>query len=100
MPLKITYLEDGLPKLRVVDDRNLVGTVNPITYRDVDYNIDMEYHNGVIIIIQPGYYTCTANTRGDSANSINENIGLYIVYENRDKSYSRRFINRIVCEKK
>ena len=92
MPLRVTYFKEGLPKLRVVDDRNLVGTVNPIPYRGVDYNIDMEYNNGVIIIIQPGYYTCTANTRGYYANSINENIGLYIVYNNSDKSYSRRFI--------
>ena len=28
------------------------------------YNHEMEYHNGVIIIMQPGWYTFTASTRG------------------------------------
>ena len=81
----------GLPKLRVSTSRSQSsGTVSPITYDVVDFNHEMEYHNGVIIIIQSGWYTCTANTRGKSSNSSSTDITIWILVENREKSYGRR----------
>ena len=80
----------GLPKLRVATAKQLSGTVNPVTYDVVNYNHEMEYHNGVIIIMQPGYYTCTATTRGHSNGMIN----IYIMVENREQAYGRRFVDR------
>ena len=46
----------------------------------------MNYHNGVIIIMQPGWYTFTANTRGWPAEDY---IALHIRVENRAVSYAR-----------
>ena len=66
----------------------LIGTVNPVTYEIVEYNHEMEYHNGVIIVMQRGWYTCTANTRGST---VDEWITIYILVENRAKSGGRNF---------
>ena len=43
----------------------------------------MEYHNGIIIILQSGWYTCTANTLGKTSN---EMISLHIALEDELKS--------------
>ena len=64
--------------------------MNPVLYDIIDYNHEMEYHNGVVIIIQPGWYTFSANTRGAESNPLGECIGMRIVVENRDKSYGHR----------
>ena len=62
--------------------------MNPVPYEIVQYNHEMEYHNGVIIIMQPGWYTCTANTRGESDD---EWIGVHILLENRMQSHGKNF---------
>ena len=46
----------------------------------------IEYKNGVILIMQPGWYTFTANTRGNPARN---SIALHIRVENRAVSYAR-----------
>ena len=81
---------EGSPKLRVSTAQKLSGTVNPVTYEIIDYNNEIEYHAGVIIIMQPGWYTCTASSRGDSGNSASSALGIYIIVENREKSYGNR----------
>ena len=83
-----------MPKLRESTARSSSGTVNPVPYEVIDYNHQMEYHNGVIIIMQPGWYTCTAATRGNNENSTSTGMGVMIVVDNRDKTYSRRFADR------
>ena len=46
----------------------------------------MQYKNGVILILQPGWYTFTASTRGHPAH---DHIALHIRVENRAVSYAR-----------
>ena len=46
----------------------------------------MEYKNGVILIMQPGWYTFTASTRGHPAH---DHIAHHIRVENRSVSYAR-----------
>ena len=46
----------------------------------------MEYKNGVILIMQPGWYTFTASTRGNPANNY---IALHIRVENTIVSSAR-----------
>ena len=89
-----TSSQEGMPKLRVSTAKSSSGTVNPVAYEVIDYKHQMEYHNGVIIIMQPGWYTCTAATRGNNKNSTSDGIGVFIVVANREKTYSRRFANR------
>ena len=83
-----------MPKIRVSTGRSSSGTVNPVSYEVIDYNHQMEYHNGVIIIMQPGWYTCTAATRGNNRNPTSTGMGVMIVVDNRVKTYSRRFAHR------
>ena len=42
------------------------------------------------LIIQPGWFTISANKRGAESNPLGECIGMRIVVENRDKSYGHR----------
>lgn len=79
-----------MPKLRVATSKSLYGEMNPVSYDIIQYNHDMEYHNGVIIIIQSGWYTCTANTQGNPSNSNTSGVGLNILVDNRRRSYGRR----------
>ena len=80
----------GLPKFRVSTSKSQVGTVKPVVYDIVDYNHEMVYHNGIVMIIQPGWYTFTANSRGADNNSANQTIGLHIAVNNSGKSYAER----------
>ena len=76
----------------------LIGTVNPVLYDIIEYNHEMEYHNGVIIIMQPGWYTCTMNTRGANQNSASAAIASHVFVENVIKSHTRRSVNLIMLD--
>ena len=56
----------------------------------VEYNHQIEYNNGVIIILQPGWYTFTANTRGANENKSDERISIMMVVDNVDRSHGVR----------
>ena len=62
--------------------------MDPIPYDQIQYNHEMEYNNGYIIITQPGWYTCTANTRGFNKD---ENCGIHIAVEGRMVSYGQSY---------
>ena len=80
-----------MPKFRASISKSLPsGTVNPVLYDNMEYNHDIEYHNGVVIIMQPGSYKFTATIRGANGNSASQCIGLFIAVDNRDKVYGNR----------
>ena len=82
----------GLPKFRVSTSKPQVGTVKPVIYDIVDYNHGMVYHNGIVLIIEPGWYSFTTNSRGADNNSASQTIGLHIAVNNSGKSYAERWI--------
>ena len=52
------------PKFRVAMTKPMpAGTVNPVFFERVQFNEDIEYKNGVVLILQPGYYTFTVQAR-------------------------------------
>ena len=76
------------PKFRVAMSKPIpAGTVNPVFFDKVQFNEDIEYKNGVVLILQPGYYTFTVQAR---AFKKGEKIGLYIKVENNSMTYGER----------
>ena len=76
------------PKFRVAMSKPIPpGTVNPVYFDRVQFNEEIEYKNGVVLILQPGYYTFTVQAR---ANKTGDVIGLYIKVENIAMTYSQR----------
>ena len=76
------------PKFRVAMSKPIPpGTVNPVYFDRVQFNEEIEYKNGVVLILQPGYYTFTVQAR---ANKTGDFIGLYIKVENIAMTYSQR----------
>ena len=73
---------DNKPKFRISTWDALKGDVNPIQYDVIEYNNDIEYNNGVIIILQPGWYTFNANIRGSNLNDASQFISEVIVIDN------------------
>ena len=63
------------------------GTVNPVFFDRVQFNEDIEYKNGVVLILQPGYYTFTVQAR---AFKKGDKIGLYIKVDNNSMTYGER----------
>ena len=76
---KSVYLNsflEKMPKFRLVTRRKWPqGALNPIKYEEVQYNHGIEYHSGTVLIMQSGWYTFTANTRGYP---MDNNIALHI----------------------
>ena len=66
------------------------GAVNPINYEIVEYNNQIEYNNGVLIILQPGWYTFTANTWGANENKSTERLSMMMVVDNVDRTHAAR----------
>ena len=76
------------PKFRVAMLKPIPpGTVNPNYFDRVQFNEEIEYKNGVVLILQPGYYTFTVQARAFKAG---DNIGLYIKVENKSMTYGAR----------
>ena len=98
----IQYLnltQGGYPKFRFSTNRQFSGDVNPIKYERTEYNYQIEYNNGVIIIMQPGWYTFSAYIRGPHFDNSNSCIGIGIVVDNSRKTYSTRFVNHYDCSR-
>ena len=88
----LNLLQGGYPKFRVSTFTTFSETVNPIKYEIVNYNDQMEYNNGVIIIMQPGWYTFTASILGpyqDNSYSVTE---IWIMVDNSQKTYCKRLV--------
>ena len=63
------------------------GCVNPVKFDHLLHNENIEYHNGVIIITRPGYYTFTVQAR----NGVKcRELELYILIENRPVAHAKR----------
>ena len=69
--------------------------MNPIKYDVIEYNDEIEYNNGVIIILQPGWYTFNANIRGSNANDSNKFISVVIVIDNVRKVHAKRYLQPV-----
>ena len=82
--------DESLPKFRVATNQAHFGTITPIRYEVIQYNHLIEYNNGVVIILYPGWYTFTANTRGNAAGQ--DHIAVQICVENRPESYGQRLV--------
>ena len=63
------------------------GTVNPVFFDHVQFNNQIEYKNGVVLIMQPGYYTFTVQAR---AYKPGDTMKVYIKVENIVMAYGRR----------
>ena len=76
------------PKFRVAMSQPMPAwTVNPVFFDRVQFNEDIEYKNGVVLILQPGYYTFTVQAR---AYKKGDKIGLYIKVDNISMTYCER----------
>ena len=52
------------PKFRAAMSKPMpAGSVNPVFFERIQFNEQIEYKNGVILIMQPGYYTFTVQAR-------------------------------------
>ena len=76
------------PKFRVAMSKPIPsGTVNPVFFDTLQFNEQIEYKNGVVLIMQPGYYTFTVQARTTIQDG---QIGLYINVENARMTYGYR----------
>ena len=62
-------------------------------YEVIEYMEQIEYNNGVILIMQPGWYTFTAHIQGPHNDDANTVINLWILVDNTNKSHARRFVS-------
>ena len=77
-----------LPKFRAAMSKPIPsGTINPVFFDKVQFNEQIEYKNGVVLIMQPGYYTFTGQVRTTVEDGI---IGLWINVENVRMTYGDR----------
>jgi len=52
------------PKFRAAMSKPMpAGSVNPVFFERIQFNEQIEYKNGVVLILQPGYYTFTVQAR-------------------------------------
>ena len=79
---------DNFPKFRVAMSKSIpAGTINPVQFDVIKFNQQIEYHNGVVIIMQPGYYTFTVQARPWTEGG---SIKLFISVENRHMTFGQR----------
>ena len=58
---------NALPKFRVAMSKPIpAGIVNPVFFERIQFNEQIEYKNGVVLILEPGYYTFTVQARSIS----------------------------------
>ena len=84
--------QGGYPKFRFSTQKRLSETVNPIKYEILNYNDQMEYNNGVILIMQPGWYTFTASIRGPWDDNSYSYTKMSIMVDNLRKTYCSRLV--------
>ena len=89
----VNALANGYPKFRISTRKRLSGSVNPVKYEVIEYNEHIQYNNGVILIMQPGWYTFTAQIQGPHNDDDNITINLWILVDNTYKSHARRFVS-------
>ena len=78
------------PKFRVAMSKPIPpGTVNPVYFDRVQFNEEIEYKNGVVLILQPGYYTFTVQAR---AYKTGASIILQIKLENIVMTLGKRLL--------
>ena len=81
-------LDRWVPKFRYEMSKSMPkGTVNPVNFDQLVHNEYMEYHNGVVFIMQPGYYTFTVQARNGVKG---RELALYILIENRRVALGKR----------
>ena len=81
-------LDHLVPKFRYAMSKSIrKGCVNPVTFDHLLHNENIEYHNGVIIITRPGYYTFTVQARNGVKGC---ELELYILIENRPVALAKR----------
>ena len=84
-----TQVREGntFPKFRATMTKPMpAGTVTPVFFERIQFNEQIEYKNGVVLILQPGYYTFTVQARPYPG----AKIGLYINVENKRMTYGER----------
>ena len=79
-----------MPKFRISTYRRLSGLVNPIKYEKIEYKNQIEYNNGVILIMQPGWYTFTDNIMGPYKDTSNKSLSMWILVDNTWIAYGYR----------
>ena len=67
--------------------RNRCQPGTPVFFERIQFNEQIEYKNGVILTMQPGYYTFTVQAR---AYSPGDKIGMWINVENIHMTYGER----------
>ena len=80
-------IEGKYPKFRVSTAKKISGDVNPIQYDIIDYNDEIEYNNGVVLILRPGWYTFTSNIRGADNMRPDQFTNLWMVVNQGGKSH-------------
>ena len=80
-----------MPKFRVGTYKRLSGTVNPINYERIEYKHQIEYTNGVVLIMQHGWYTFTANILGPYRDS-KKKIHIWLLVDNVGVAHGFRYI--------
>ena len=86
---KISEISDRwIPKFRFAMSRSTPkGTINPLVFDTVVHNEHIEYHNGIVLIMQPGYYTFTVQGRNGVKG---RELALYILIDNRRVALGKR----------
>ena len=80
-----------MPKFRYAMSKSMPnGNINPVIFDRRIYNENMECHNGVILIMQPGYYTFTVQARNGANWPKGCELAIYILIENRTVSLAKR----------
>ena len=76
------------PKFRAAMSEPMpAGSVNPVFFERIQFNEQIEYKNGVVLILQPGYYTFIVQARIISTGS---KIKLCIRVENNRQTCGQR----------
>ena len=80
-----------MPKFRYAMSKSMPnGNMNPVVFDRRIYNENIEYHNGVVLIMHPGYYTFTVQARNGANWPKGCELALYILIENRTVSLAKR----------
>ena len=80
----------GSPKFRISTYKRFSGTVNPIQWEKIEYKHQIEYRNGAILILKPGWYTFTANLMGPYKDRSNSAMHMWLVVDNTNMGHGYR----------
>ena len=87
------FIKGFYPKFRVSTGKKLSGDVNPIKYDIIDCNHEIEYNNGVVLIIRPGWYTFSANIRGDDSMRADQFTNFWIAINQSHESHGGTWVD-------